>query len=64
MAPPTFDLVHTDDPDDDHWHVVLVAANGEPLMSSENFPTQRDARKNVSAVRRAVMRPALVDVKQ
>lgn len=59
MAAPTFDLV----PTAAGWHVVLVAANGEPLMTSETYPDERTARKNITAVRRAVLRPALTNVK-
>lgn len=38
---------------DGQWTVVLVAANGEPLMTGEGYTRQDDAVRACDAIRRA-----------
>lgn len=40
---------------DGQVYVVLIAANGEPLSTSETFPTAAVAKANIDAQRRAML---------
>ena len=38
---------------DDQFYFTLVASNGEPVATSEMYPTKSNAERGVDAVRRA-----------
>lgn len=50
MKTPRFDVYQAKD----GWRWRLLAANGRTLASGEGFTRERDARRAVEAVRRAV----------
>lgn len=43
-------------------YVVLIDANGEPLMISEHFNTKSSARVNIDAVREAAANAVIHDL--
>jgi uncharacterized protein YegP (UPF0339 family) len=52
MKRPRFEIR---DAADGQVYVVLIAGNGEPLMTSETFPDVSTAGDNITAVRRAAI---------
>ena len=44
------------------FYVSLIAANGEPLMVGEGYPSRRNARRAVAAIRRAAAAAVVVEL--